>query len=194
MIQQIHYHFPSTPGYFPHTVKEKDFTLSKWDPSTTKYSKFYSKLAMALYKYNMESLLSATASTPEFDLQSWKLAVELYEKLSGSALVPFNSLEACSYYLHQGFGIEMLHALRHKFNSLSFERINKLQDKVRHLQLSSTQDLDDFINEMRDINSMLNMANPPQGYTELQLVNLALHQLAASCQLVSWTYICISYG
>ena len=27
---------------------------------------------------------------------------------------------------------------------------------------------------------MLNMANPPQGYTELQLVNLALHQLATS--------------
>ena len=113
MIQQIHYHYPSTTGYFPHTVKEKDFTLSKWDPSTTKYSKFYSKLAMALYKYNMEALLSATATTPEFGLQSQKLAVELYEKLLGSALAPFNSLEAHSYYLHQGFGIEMLHVLWH---------------------------------------------------------------------------------
>ena len=158
MIQQMYYHYPSMPLCSPLTSKEKDFTLPKWEPSKTKYSEFCSKLAMALYKDNMEAVLFALAPTPKFSTQSCKLAMDLYEKLPGLALAPFNSLEAQSYYLHQGFGIEMLHALQHKLNSLSFKWISKLQDKLCYLQLSSSQNLNDFINKMRDINSiMLNM-------------------------------------
>ena len=48
------------------------------------------------------------------------------------------------------------------------------------MQLTPQQDLDDFINEICDVNTTLNEAQQPQGYTELQLVNIALHQLQTS--------------
>ena len=74
----------------------------------------------------------------------------------------------------------MLQALKYKFNSLTFKCICALQEKLWKLALAPHQDLDDFVNELCDIFTMLNEANPPQGYSELQLVNMVLHQLQAS--------------
>ena len=48
------------------------------------------------------------------------------------------------------------------------------------MQLTPQQDLDDFINEICDVNTTLNEAQPSQGYTKLQLVNIVLHQLWTS--------------
>ena len=113
----------------------------------------------------MESLLFASATVSRNHGFSSKLCYELYEKLHGSALAPFNSIDARSYYLQGGCGVEMLQALKYKFNSLTFERICALQDKLRKLNLSPYQDLDDFVNELHDINMTLNEANPPHRAT-----------------------------
>ena len=80
--------------------KKSLLTLLRWDPSSSKYREFHSKLAMALYKFYMESLLFAQATTAANADSSRKLAVELYEKLLVLALAPFNSLDAHSFYLH----------------------------------------------------------------------------------------------
>ena len=160
-------------------TKDKEFSLPKWDLKEMKWSEFYS-VTIALHKYKMESLLGASAMVAENCTLSSKLCYELYEKLHGLALAPFNLIDAQSYYLQGGRGIEMLQALKYKFNSLTFEHICALQEKLQKLVLAPHQDLDDFDNELHDINMMLNEANPPQGYSELQLVNMVLHQLQAS--------------
>ena len=74
--------------------------------------------------------------------------------------------------------MEMLQVLKAKFNPMTPERILQLQDSLRQIKLSDSQDLDDFVNEMRDIN--LQLSEVGQGFTEFQLVNLALHQLGSS--------------
>ena len=71
----------------------------------------------------------------------------------------------------------MLHMLKYKFSSLTFKCICSLKDKLQKLHLAPHQDLDDFIKELPDINMTLYEATPPQGYSELQLVNMVLHQL-----------------
>ena len=162
-------------------TKDKEFSLPKWDLKEMKWSEFYSKVMTALHKYKMESLLGASATVTENCALSSKLCYKLYEKLHGLALAPFNLIDAQSYNLQGGRGVEMLQALKYKFNSLIFERICALQEKLQKLVLEPHQDLDDFVNELHDINTMLNKANPPQGYSELQLVNMVLHQLQASC-------------
>ena len=61
-----------------------------------------------------------------------------------------------------------------------FECICALQGKTCSLKLDAMQNLDDFVNDLQDMNTLLNKAQPPQGYMELQLVNMALHQLISS--------------
>ena len=145
-----------------------------------KWSEFFSKIATVLHKHKMEHLLFSLTTDVSNQEHSSKLCYKLYEKLSGSALAPFNSLDAHSDYLQGGHGVEMIHALCHKFNSLMFEWICALQDKIWKVLLTPQQDLDDFVNEICDANTTLNEAQPSQGYTELQLVNIMLHQLQTS--------------
>ena len=61
MVHQVHYYYP-TVTYIP---KEKEFILPKWNPADTKWSKFYSKLAMALHHHHMGHLMFATHTTSE---------------------------------------------------------------------------------------------------------------------------------
>ena len=63
---------------------------------------------------------------------------------------------------------------------MTFECICALQDKLWKFNHYPHQDLNDFVNELHDINMTLDESNLPQGYSELQLVNLVLHQLQDS--------------
>jgi len=117
---------------------------------------FYLKVMMALHKYKMESLLITSATVAENCTLSSKLCYKLYKKLHGLALVPFNLIDAWSYYLQGGRGIEILQVLKYKLNSLTFKHICALQAKLQKLALAPHQDLDDFVNELHDINMMLN--------------------------------------
>jgi len=156
IIYQYHYHYPlMTPSVIT-MIKDKDFSLPKWDLKEMKWSEFYLKVVMAVHKYKMESLLVVSAMVVENCTLSSKLCYELYKKLHGSALALLNLIDAWSYYLQRGRGIEMMQALKYKFNSLSFEHICALQDKLQKLALAPHQDLDDFVNELHDINMMLN--------------------------------------
>jgi len=66
-----------------------------------------------------------------------------------------------------------------KFNHLSFENINHVQEEIWSLALCDDQNLHDYMNCMHDINTILSMVN--EGMIEFLLVNFALHQLCSLC-------------
>jgi len=131
MVYHNHYYYPSMSVPVNVSTKADKFTLPAWNPKDMKWSEFFSKIATVLHKHKMEHLLFSMTTDVSNQEHSSKLCYELYEKLLGSSLAPFNLLDAHSYYLQGGCGVEMILALCHKFNSLTFEWI---------MQCSSRQD------------------------------------------------------
>ena len=76
-----------------------------------KWSESYAKLLMVLHKHDMGYLLFDQVTTQVNHGSCKELYYEFYEKLQGLALMPFNSCDAHSIYLHQGHGFEILQAL-----------------------------------------------------------------------------------
>jgi len=58
-----------------------------------------------------------------------------------------------------------------------FEWMCSIQDKIRKVQLSPQQDLDNFVNEIHNVNMTLNEAQPHKGIPSFRMVNIMLHQL-----------------
>jgi len=60
---QIHYYYLAMAPSLT-TVKEQELTLPKWNPSDSKWSEFYSKVATALHKYDIGYLLFEQEMVP----------------------------------------------------------------------------------------------------------------------------------
>ena len=121
--------------------------------------------------------MNETATNSANAEASYMLACELFNVLFGAAKIPFASMEAQRHDIFRGLSIEMLQVLAEKFGCMSMEMTHKLQNEIHHLRLKDTQDLQDYINEGRDLNIRLGFAG--ERMSEAWLVNLVLDQLSS---------------
>ena len=158
--------------------QEEKFKLPEYDPSKMKFLHFSSKILVALMKKNKGYLLYETETTPQNQKDSLMLALELYDKVRGSARLPFSSLQAQHDLLLPGKGVEMPRILANKFHKVTTASIRKLENKLNNIELADSVELSDFINEIQDINAQLTWSN--QGLTSDWLFDLVLEALRQS--------------
>ena len=79
-----------------------------------KWQAFTLQLQGALMEAGIFYLLKESKTNIKNARDSQILCLELYKKLKGSALAFFSSMSAQNYYMIEGRGIEMVHALAAK--------------------------------------------------------------------------------
>ncbi len=83
----------------------REITLPTFDNSKMEWSDYAAKIRAALCKCNMSYLISENETNTLNATYSKELCLELYDKLTGSALQLFKSLSAQDYYMEGGRGI-----------------------------------------------------------------------------------------
>jgi hypothetical protein len=156
-------------------TKEVKFILPAIDISKTPWSEIALKISTSLIECDMGGLLQVNETTSQNAKHSKILMIELYKKLTGSALQLFTSLEAQKYYMEGGRGIEMLRELATKFNPMDANSTRILLGELESLKLQDHQDLGVYFGSMLDIAKKLGWHG--QSVTDEYLVHLAMSQL-----------------
>ncbi len=124
------------------------------------------KVQNQLMKAQVDYLLHEHETNALNFQDSKKVAIELFDKLTGAALSLFSSQKNHKYYVLSGRGIEMLHLLAKKFNPLDLDAVSDLLNELQSLQLLDSDDLSVLINKVDDITDRLMMVNqaPPESF------------------------------
>jgi len=104
---------------------EKKLVFPAFDGVKPVFQEWFMKVQNQLMKTGQDYLLQETETDALNFRDSKAVAIELFDKLTVSALQLFSSVRKHRHYVLGGRGIEMLHILAQKFNPLDLDAVDR---------------------------------------------------------------------
>ena len=167
--------FASSRGLTPTVLQtEKKLAFPAFDGKNPAFLEWFMKVQNQLMKTNQDYLLLEESTNALNYRDSKAAAIELFDKLTGSAHQMFKSLKNHRHFVLGGRGIEMLQELTKKFNPLDMDTVGALVTELQSLVLHDYEDLAVLINKADDICCRLEQVNqnPPESFMVMHLQNI----------------------
>lgn len=151
--------------------KKKELDLPKWDGNISSWNTMHDKLIAELADLSKLYILQETYTTPATAPDSKLLYNAFWKKFSGKALAPFSG----QAHLYVNKGIEMYGMLLSLYAPVSNSALLSLSKKLSDIKMTKTEDVINFVQRIRLLNSSL--AQNGQQRSEALLVLTAIKGL-----------------